>query len=93
LSGGPDFNRGALYVNQTGSSGHVSFLVAGAQQVSGQVAKAKFFAGIDASRSGINAGGVLENLTGEMLVNKMAELDVVIGKDRSCGEEKTQGDS
>src|ERR1700683_4063764 len=78
LVGRLDIKRGALHVNLPGRPGDLAILVTGAEKIFGKVAGPQFFAGVNVSGSGINAGGILEDLAGEALVDQMAELNVVI---------------
>jgi hypothetical protein len=87
---GPDFNRAALHVNLSRRPGHLAILVTGAQQIFGEIAGSKLFPSVNVSWCGINARSVLKNLAGEPLVDQMAELNVVIRENRSCGNEYGQ---
>src|SRR5580704_8304717 len=78
-------------MNLPGSSRHFPILVTRAQQVGGKVVKAQFFAGVNAAGRGINARCILKNLAGQLLVDHMAELDIVISEDRSSRQKQAQG--
>src|SRR6202044_3447420 len=47
--------------------------------------------GINAAGRGINARCILKNLAGQLLIDHMTELDVVISEDRSSRKKHGQG--